>query len=126
MQTWKSDMKRRQRELVFLLMWDTNLEAIRGLASSRWLSIRAAALLAACTQYLIRLDEFQGEGRATEYRFVPKKKEEMKGQKSFHYLLHEFQWLECKHKRARWQVPGNVACLAPEHNYCGVFSKLNF
>lgn len=69
---------------MFLLMWDSNLKAIKYLASSHRLSISAEALPAAFTLYLIRLDEFRGEGRATEYRFI-QKKEEIKGR--FHYLL---------------------------------------
>lgn len=70
---------------MFLLMWDLKLKAIRGRRQC-WLSISAAAPTAptASTLYLIRLDEFRGEGKATEYRWTKKGN---KGRESFHYLL---------------------------------------
>lgn len=63
-------------------MWDLKLKAIRGRRQC-WLSISAAAPTAptASTLYLIRLDEFKGEGKATEYRWT--KKKDIKGGKAF-------------------------------------------
>lgn len=82
-------MKKRQREFVFADV-GPNLKAIKYLACSRRLSISAEALPAACALYLIRLDEFRGEGRATEYRFMQKR-----GNEGMRKLplpsLHEFQ-----------------------------------
>lgn len=67
---------------MFLLTWDLKLKAIRGRRQC-WLSISAAAPTAS-TLYLIRLDEFRDEGKATEYRWTKKGN---KGRESFHYLL---------------------------------------
>lgn len=75
----------------------------------------------ASTLYLIRLDEFRGEGKSTEYRLTKRNK----GRESFHYsLFMNFNCWNVNTRQRGGQVLENVAFLVPKCNYFGVFVQI--
>lgn len=55
--------------------------------------------------YLIRLDEFRGEGKAMEYKLIKRNK----GRESFHYSLVNFNCWNVNMGQQGGQIPENVA-----------------